>query len=193
MKKFLAYLSMACGVLAFSATANAVPIQWTVSETTFDDGGTLSGSFVYDADSDVYSNIRLKTTTGSKGAGAEFRTQCTTAHCLASMPEILFIAASNQNDLTNIPILDIQPATPLTNSPGTVDLQFGMAFSCQNAACSTSTGPLRFFDAGKLTGTLYVAPAAPSSVPTVSPAGLGLMTLLLAATAWIYRRRRSGH
>lgn len=193
MKKLLAYLSMACGVLAFSATANAVPMQWTVSETTFDDGGTVTGSFVYDADTNIYSNIRLKTTTGTVGTAANFRTQCTTAHCLASLPQLLFIASSNQANLSNVPLLDIEPSAPLTNTPGTVDLEFGMSFLCSNAACTGIGTGLRVAFSGKLTGTLYVAPAAPTSVPTVSPLGLGLIGMLLTAAACIYRRRRSGY
>ncbi|QMV74453.1 IPTL-CTERM sorting domain-containing protein [Comamonas piscis] len=193
MKKFLAYLSMACGVMAFSATANAVPMQWTVSETTFDDGGTVTGSFVYDADTNIYSNIRLRTTAGTEGSAAEFRTQCTTAYCLASLPELLFIASSNQANLSNVPLLDIEPSAPLTNTPETVDLAFGMSFLCSNAECTGIGTGLRVAFSGKLTGALYIAPVTPTSVPTSSPIGLGLMALLLATAAWMYRRRRSGY
>lgn len=129
----MAYLSMAFSVMAITTAANAVPIQWTVSDTTFDDGGTVSGSFVYDADTNIYSNIRLKTTSGTVGTAAEFGTQCTTPHCLASLPELLFISSSSQANLTNVPLLDIEPSAPLTNTPGTVDLEFGMSFLCSNA------------------------------------------------------------
>ncbi|GAB2830148.1 hypothetical protein GCM10027276_36000 [Comamonas piscis] len=191
MKKVLACAAVALNLLAIAAAANAAPIQWTVSDTSFDDGGTVSGSFVYDADTNVYSNIRLTTTAGTAGAAATFSTRCTTAHCLASLPELLFIASSNQADLTGVPLLDLEPSAPLTNTPGTVDLAFGMSFLCSNAAC-TGVGPgLRAAFSGTLTGVPYVAPATPTSVPTTSPVGLALMATLLAAATWVYRRRRS--
>ncbi len=31
-------------------TVSAIPVEWTIHEVYFDKGGTLSGSFVYDAD-----------------------------------------------------------------------------------------------------------------------------------------------
>lgn len=185
---------LACTVIAFgflATTAGAAPIQWTVSETTLDDGGTVSGSFVYDADSNVYSNIRLRTTAGTVGAAADFRTQCTTAYCLAALPQLLFIASSNQADLTNVALLDIEPSAPLTNTAGTVDLEFGMSFLCSNAACSGIGSGLRVAFSGKLIGTPYIAPTAPTPVPTNSAWGLALLTLLVAAAAGTYRRRSS--
>lgn len=44
--------------LAAHSAAWAVPLTWTISGT-FDDGGTLNGSFVYDADTDMVSNWNL--------------------------------------------------------------------------------------------------------------------------------------
>jgi DNA-binding CsgD family transcriptional regulator len=54
---------LVCSVLAFSSLgiAYAGPITWDVSGT-FDYGGTISGSFTYDADTNVYSAIDLVTT-----------------------------------------------------------------------------------------------------------------------------------
>ncbi len=56
-------LVVAAGVLMPNA-AMAVPIKWSVG-ATFDDGTTASGSFVYDADTNVYSDINITTTTGN--------------------------------------------------------------------------------------------------------------------------------
>ena len=39
---------------------------------TFDDGGTASGSFVYDAVTNTYSAINVTTTTGATLAGATY-------------------------------------------------------------------------------------------------------------------------
>lgn len=190
MKKLFASAAVALSFLAFIATAQAAPLQWTLTDVTFDDGGTATGSFVYDADSNTYSNIALKTTAGTAGAAAEFRTKCTTAHCLSSLPELLFIASANQSDLTNVPLLDIEPSGPLTNTPATVDLVFGMSFLCSNAACTGIGGGLRVFTTGQLIGTPYVAPpATPTSVPTTGAWSLALLSMLLAAAACMYRRK----
>ena len=48
-----------CDVL--SAVANGVPLIWYLSGVEFTDGGTASGSFTYDADSNTYSNINITT------------------------------------------------------------------------------------------------------------------------------------
>ena len=45
-------------------TAMAVPIKWSVG-ATFNDGTTASGSFVYDADTNIYSDIDITTTSGN--------------------------------------------------------------------------------------------------------------------------------
>jgi hypothetical protein len=52
-------------VLLTAQTASAVPIQWTLDGVTFIDGGTASGSFVFDADLSIYSSINTSTTAGS--------------------------------------------------------------------------------------------------------------------------------
>lgn len=63
--------TLACAALPL-APAQAAPVTWLVSGFGFDDGGTLSGSFVFDAAVGKYSNIQLTTTTGSHAAGATY-------------------------------------------------------------------------------------------------------------------------
>jgi hypothetical protein len=56
-----------------SAAVNAASVKWELTDVVFDDGGTASGSFTYDADSNVYSNISIVTTLGSIHGGAEYQ------------------------------------------------------------------------------------------------------------------------
>lgn len=196
MKKLFACAAVALSFFAITSAAHAVPIQWTVSGGAFDDGGTVSGSFVYDADTEVYSNVRLTTTTGTKGDGAEFRTKCTTAHCMTALTdftEILFIASANQSDLTGVPLLDMEPSSPLTNTPETVDLEFISSYRCPNAVCTyASNSDLRMAFGAQLVGEPYIAPpATPTNVPTISQWGLMLLSLLLAAAALLHSRRKT--
>lgn len=46
-------------LLLLAGQAAAAPVTWTLDSVTFDGGGTLSGSFVYDADINTYSDISI--------------------------------------------------------------------------------------------------------------------------------------
>jgi hypothetical protein len=46
--------------------------MWTLDGVTFDDGGTAIGSFKYDADANLYSEVAITTTAGSSFAGAAY-------------------------------------------------------------------------------------------------------------------------
>jgi hypothetical protein len=46
-------------------SASAIPVQWTLEDVVFADGGTASGSFVFDADTSTYSRTDIVTTSGS--------------------------------------------------------------------------------------------------------------------------------
>jgi hypothetical protein len=45
--------------------ALAVPVTWQVSNVVFDDGGTLAGTFIFDAATGAYSSIDLSSTAGT--------------------------------------------------------------------------------------------------------------------------------
>jgi hypothetical protein len=59
------------GIFAFAAClaavvpAKATPVDWFLQSVTFDDGGTASGSFTYDAALDGYSNWNITVTPGT--------------------------------------------------------------------------------------------------------------------------------
>jgi len=42
------------------SSAQAIPVTWTLDGATFDDGASLIGSFVYDADTNTYSDILIE-------------------------------------------------------------------------------------------------------------------------------------
>ena len=60
------------GALLFALPAHANPITWHLDGVAFDDGGTANGSFVYDADTNIYSDVSVVTTAGSAFAGAAY-------------------------------------------------------------------------------------------------------------------------
>jgi len=42
-----------------SSVAQAVPVSWTLNDVVLSDGGTVSGSFSYDADTNTYSDLNV--------------------------------------------------------------------------------------------------------------------------------------
>jgi hypothetical protein len=50
-------------------TASATPIMWTLNDFEFNDGGSAIGSFVFDADTGVFSEVNITTTAGSTLSG----------------------------------------------------------------------------------------------------------------------------
>jgi hypothetical protein len=55
-----------------SSVSSASPVLWTLTGVNFSDGGTASGSFIYDADTNTYSDIDIVTTSGSAQGGATY-------------------------------------------------------------------------------------------------------------------------
>lgn len=60
-------------VLIFSSPqAFATPIQWTLSNVVFSDNQTASGSFVYDATANAFSNISIITSSATNFSGSSY-------------------------------------------------------------------------------------------------------------------------
>jgi len=71
-KRMIAIISCCLLTLLLSVQAFAVPILWTLDGVTFDDGGTAIGTFKYDAEANLYSEIDIATTAGSSFTGAVY-------------------------------------------------------------------------------------------------------------------------
>ena len=191
MKKLFASVALALGVFGLAPTALAVPIEWTLADVTFDDGGTASGSFVHEADTGVYSNVRIVTTAGSKGKAATIQAWCTTAACLRNPLETIFTSAVDQRDLTNAPYFNLELLTVLPNAPTTLNIENVASATCSDATCQGNWNDLRMGFTGTLVGAAYIAPpTSVNSVPTLNQWGLMLLASLLGGlTCWRQRRR----
>ncbi len=55
---------LGCLLLFVSGSAFSTPLTWTLNDIVFEDGGTATGSFVYDADANSYSSINITTQGG---------------------------------------------------------------------------------------------------------------------------------
>jgi hypothetical protein len=163
--------------------ASADGITWTFSGVTFDDGGTLSGSFVYDALTNTYTpgDITVTTTAGTLLTGAAYTSL---SSCCGSSDTGLTLGP-NVSDYTNTPLLFLLFSAPLTNAGGTIPLSFGFADTdfdsvedfCTNSDCSGFS--MRFVTGGEVVGVGSTAVPEPSSISLLIG---GLIVLLVGST-----------
>jgi len=166
------------GAVVFSASALAFPKTWTLVGVTFTDGGIAGGSFTYDADTNVYSNINIVTTAGTVLTGATYNFF---SNGFPPSPLGVLVNASNASDLTGtrafaphfIGLTNVLTSTSVTGLEGT----------CADATCSAPSGPARFVIAG---GALALQT---NPIPTLSAPMLALLGVaLLGAGLFLLRR-----
>lgn len=165
IKRLLCFLMLflACGA------AQAATVQWTLTDIVFSDGGTATGSFRYDADSNTYSNVDVLTSAGADSSGFAYDS------VLEGDGNFVALLQSPGADLTGEPILQLVFQTPLTNSGGLVSLA-SFLFPpgpptegiCLDAACDKAQMD-RFTSEGGLVGT--VVPAPPALILLLSAVG----------------------
>ena len=154
---------------------NAAPVVWTLNDVTFEYGGTAVGSFTFDADTGIYSEINIQTsngpqnpdnpiqgTSGFLGATHEYLLENTTAG------ENLRAYAGNPSPLY---ALNLDWAGGLSNQGGSIELLTG-AYSFEY---STVYGYRREVTGGSI-----------SAVPV--PAAVWLFGSALAGLGWFRRR-----
>jgi hypothetical protein len=144
-----------CAALLGASSSIAVPLTWTLNGAVFDDGGSASGSFVYDSPTNTYSAINISTTSGSAFGGASYHDPhpaggSSNSGNLSTVPD------ASAGGLTGLPTLLLGYASGLTNVGGTVMLGGGSAEStCSNASCSAASIK-RMLIAGSLTASLPI-------------------------------------
>ena len=189
-------LFAAIALAGLPASALAAPMLWTLNGVTFSDGGTASGSFVYDASTNTNSTVTINTTTGSTVTGSAYRFVCASP-CdggLANSPNYLvaLTVPGTTNPLTGLPLLEFRFATPLTNGGGTVTLLVAsFEDRCSNAGCTATQTPFRSVTAGSVTGG-PLGPVASSAIPTLANWALIVLALLIAGSVALRRRWYSG-
>jgi hypothetical protein len=119
--------------MTFQSLAVATPITWYLSGVHFDDGGTASGSFIFDQDTATYSAINITTTLGNPFVGAHYLAPLTAG----SGPAFLEALTAASGDFTGTPMLQLWYSTGLTNAGGTVVLSAPNSgeFQCVDSGC----------------------------------------------------------
>ncbi len=146
-----------CFVQVVATSSMAVPILWTLSGAGFDDGGTATGSFVYDAPSNTYSAIDITTTASPSFGGAAYH--AVSPHFGAPSSNNVNVAPSAfLPDYTGVSAFLLSYSSALTDLGGTVGLGgLGtiLEMMCNTANCSSASG-LRELTSGSLVATAPV-------------------------------------
>ncbi len=170
-------LLTAFALCQWSAPAFALPIQWTLEGVTFSDGASAFGTFVYDADTNEYTDINITTTTASR-PGAMYAFVCV-APCTGVMPDQngeLNLTTSPSSDQTGLPGFALFFDPPLSNSGGLRAVLGALEADCSNSTCVTPTGTER-----TAAGSVVALVVNPAPAPALSSSSLVLVVLLLAA------------
>lgn len=175
MKRSLFAAAFAAAALAAGA-AWAAPVNWTINGA-FNDGGTISGTYTYDVNTNTYSAVNITTTPGASFGGAAY----TAPHPIASAS---VVAALTGSTAVGAPLLSVVLSAPMTNAGGTINLNPTISEgTCSVAGCGAGLG-LRSIVSGTTSA------AAPATVPTMSEWAMILFGTLLAGGAGLFVQRR---
>jgi hypothetical protein len=127
----IALILVALGAMVPAASADQV--TWNLIGVIFGDGGSASGSFVYDANTNTVSSVNITTTAGTLSGGAVYLGVNTGFG--PSATEIALLPNPSLSDLTTSPVLDLVFLSALTNLGGTIGLTAFEA-TCGDSGCT---------------------------------------------------------
>ena len=162
--------------LLTAGVVQAAPVEWTLQNAQFEDGGAAYGSFTFDADTNEYSNINIYTTAGTLFAGRNYDSCTEWFRCDLSGAELaVFVQGSGGLD-EQIRSIAMTFDSSLTNEGGTRGLVLGECFvACETFTDSQGVNTDRLFVSGSVT-----------AVPI--PAAVWLFGAALALLRFVRRR-----
>lgn len=169
--------------MMLAGAVRAVPITWDVNGTSL--GTTITGSFVFDPTSDIFSSIRIQTAGGSVIPSTTY-TSLTEYGPFIGAPPTLFVGFVDTNaaDQTGADMLGFFLTSYLTNAAGTIPWSGTQEGICLNSNCANlnlypgQSAPDDFSASGSITG-----------IVTPEPAGWTLMLCGLLVLGTIRRLR----
>ena len=149
-------MSLRMVLFAFSLTASAAPILWTLEGVIINitampiAPGSASGTFIYDAAANRYSQIHIQTTFFSNPFLFE-----TTG--FAPIPLAFAATQVDSANVTGLSVFALSFKSPLTDSGGSVDIVNAMVGRCGNFNCTTG-GVDIFGNTGRVLGVATAVP-----------------------------------
>jgi len=174
-RKTLKAAAIGLALFLTASISNAVPIQWTLSGVTFNDGNTASGSFIFDATASTFSSLLISTTSGFTYATKEL--SAVPFGVNASGIELVdgFVAGDNVGKS----IMNLDFLSALTDAGGVIGLLTGFpSFEGQCIAADCSSGRVfRTVTSGSVVGVAIPEPSV-------------LVLLMLGLGGLVVTRRR---
>ena len=150
-------VAMAIGSLA--TASQAAPIKWTLTDINLNDGGLLTGSFIYDEDIHQLSQIHIFNTAGSVGTAGSFDQYCSGPWCPAdNQGGLTFTNKPTSEDMRGVKVLIMVPDGVLTNAGGTFPITSGAVGTCNTEDCDGASPDIQVISSGSIVGTPYLLP-----------------------------------
>lgn len=168
---------LALGLLAaLAAPAQAAPLLWTFDNVAFNDGGSLTGSFVYDYTAQTISSVNVQSTAGSAFGGTSYTAgiNVLTGALLLTTDQV-----PPANDLAGENILGLILVLPFAGSNGLGSFNESVCPLVGACAESTLTTLRTTLPGGTIVGSVVPVPAA-------------LPLLVSGFAALVALRRRAG-
>ena len=149
----------------FMTTASGFPTAYSLVGVQFNDGGSASGTFIYDPATNLYSSVNIVTTNGGARSGATYKFVCgqDVATCTGVAPNStqmlnLTTAAANQTGAPGLALFftgvggtqGLGTGTQFDISNSSANVGAGQEAACADAACSQPADPSRVTVAGSV-------------------------------------------
>ena len=170
-------IGIAIFLLVGTEPALSAPLRWTLNDVLLTDGATATGSFVFDADTLVVSDVNMFTSAGSALSGASYLGGVN----YSRVPSGFWFQFHEGEDVTPgpIPTFDLIVVNPLDNAGGSVTVRrINEGFCAWATECDGGT--FSRWD------TREIAYLSSSVVPI--PAAVWLFGSALAGLGWMRRR-----
>ena len=121
----LRLLGAVCACVVGSNLANATPLTWTLNDVAFADLGTATGSFVFDADTNIVNSWSISVAGGDSNTFPAFTYEPDGnqfAGAFSGPPDDQYFSFNDSPTLGSNRLIRIDPSELLTNSGGIVDL-----------------------------------------------------------------------
>jgi hypothetical protein len=132
--------AVAVGILTIGlGSAQATPVTWDLSNVAFSDGTAVTGSFVFDADTNIFGLLDISTSGGTsvQAQSTWFYGPCAT--CLRNDVFSGFLATDNLFAQTGNQFVSLfgSIGAPMTNAGGVITLDVGIVGTCADPMCDT--------------------------------------------------------